>query len=109
MTVREAQAPDLVERLRRRIVDREAAPALLRKLRRRIIEVAASAREGHVPSALSILDIIWVLYDRVLNIDPAKPDDEGRDRFVLSKDNRPFRKNFLRFCIYIGYIAFTVL
>jgi transketolase len=85
MTVREAQAPDLVERLRRRIVDREAAPALLRKLRRRIIEVAASAREGHVPSALSILDIIWVLYDRVLNIDPAKPDDEGRDRFVLSK------------------------
>ena len=65
-----------------------AAPrnaADLRKLRRTIIETASAAGEGHIPSALSILDIVWVLYDSVLTIDWADPECELRDRFVLSK------------------------
>lgn len=48
----------------------------MKDLRRAIIETAYAAQEGHIPSALSILDIVWVLYDRVLK--PA-------DRFILSK------------------------
>lgn len=56
-----------------------------RALRRRIIEVATASGEGHIPSALSILDILWVLYDRVLNIGPESVSDPARDRFVLSK------------------------
>jgi len=35
------------------------------------------------------LDAIWVLYDRVLRIDPHYPDDPGRDRFLLSKGHGP--------------------
>jgi transketolase len=30
-----------------------------------------------------------VLYDRILRIDPARPDDDDRDRFVLSKGHGP--------------------
>lgn len=59
--------------------------APLTKMRGDIIRIAARSREGHIPSSFSILDILWVLYDRVLRIDPKDPDDENRDRFVLSK------------------------
>jgi transketolase len=45
--------------------------------------------EKHDPSALSTLDVLWVLYDRVLRVDPAAPDDPARDRFLLSKGHGP--------------------
>lgn len=35
------------------------------------------------------LDPIWVLYDRVLNVDPQRPGDPARDRFLLSKGHGP--------------------
>jgi transketolase len=41
--------------------------------------------EKHDPSTHSTLDVLWVLYDRVLRYDPQRPRWEGRDRFVLSK------------------------
>jgi transketolase len=45
--------------------------------------------EKHAPSAYSTLDVLWVLYDRVLRVDPARPDDPERDRFLLSKGHGP--------------------
>src|ERR671927_1589900 len=45
--------------------------------------------EKHDWSALSTLDVLSVLYDRVLRIDPEKPDDPARDRFLLSKGHGP--------------------
>jgi transketolase len=57
----------------------------MRRLRRIILQAASTSGEGHVPSALSVLDILWVIYDRVLRIDPGHPGASGRDRFVLSK------------------------
>lgn len=41
--------------------------------------------EKHAPSAHSTLDVLWVLYDRVLNVRPGHEDDPERDRFFLSK------------------------
>ena len=64
---------------------RKALEPETRDLRRRIIEVATASGEGHIPSAFSILDILWVLYDRVLNVAPETVSDPARDRFVLSK------------------------
>jgi transketolase len=58
---------------------------MLRDLRKQIVLAACGAGEGHIPSAFSVLDIIWVLYDKVLKYDPARPKWEDRDRFVLSK------------------------
>ena len=49
----------------------------MKNLKRIIIKTASRAGEGHIPSALSILDILWVLFNRVL--------DPDRDRFILSK------------------------
>ena len=54
-------------------------------LRRLILESATTSGEGHIPSAFSILDILWVLYDQVLNIDPKNPNDDKRDRLIVSK------------------------
>jgi transketolase len=45
--------------------------------------------EKHSTSATSTLDVLWVLYDRILHVDPARPDDDARDRFVLSKGHGP--------------------
>ncbi|MFF5295186.1 thiamine pyrophosphate-dependent enzyme [Paractinoplanes globisporus] len=48
-----------------------------------------SGDEKHAPSSYSTLDVLWVLYDRVLRIDPRKPDEPDRDRFLLSKGHGP--------------------
>jgi transketolase len=48
-----------------------------------------SGDEKHDPSAYSTLDVLWVLYDRVLNVDPGRPDAPDRDRFLLSKGHGP--------------------
>jgi transketolase len=45
--------------------------------------------EKHSLAATSTLDVIWTLYDRVLQVDPTNPDDPGRDRFLLSKGHGP--------------------
>jgi hypothetical protein len=47
--------------------------------------------EKHGASATSTLDVIWTLYDRVMNINPSNLRDPQRDRFVLSKGHAPWR------------------
>ncbi|MFP4267709.1 MAG: transketolase [Spirochaetaceae bacterium] len=55
------------------------------KIRRMTFEAIATAGRGHYGGSLSISEILAVLYFKVLNIDPANPRDEKRDRFILSK------------------------
>jgi transketolase len=43
------------------------------------------SRSGETGSSLCISDILAVLYSKTLRIDPKKPNDPTRDRFVLSK------------------------
>jgi transketolase len=45
----------------------------------------ATGDEKHDSSSHSTLDVLWVLYDRILRFDPDNPRWEHRDRFVLSK------------------------
>lgn len=45
--------------------------------------------EKHSTSATSTLDVIWTLYDLVLQVSPDRPDDPERDRFLLSKGHGP--------------------
>jgi transketolase len=45
--------------------------------------------EKHSAAATSTLDVLWVLYDRVLRVDPREPDAPDRDRFLLSKGHGP--------------------
>ena len=66
-----------------------AAPAstrdLARRMRCRALEMVTRARASHIGSALSIADIVAVLYGRTLRVDPSAPDQPDRDRFILSK------------------------
>ena len=62
--------------------------ALARKslqYRRRLLEVIKHAGAGHTGGGLSCLDILNVLYNRVLNVAPDTFTDPGRDRYVQSK------------------------
>src|SRR6185437_11886386 len=45
--------------------------------------------EKHQPSATSTLDVLWMLYDSILRVDPAHTADPTRDRFFLSKGHGP--------------------
>jgi transketolase len=45
--------------------------------------------EKHSASATSTLDVIWTLYDRVLQVSSDDPADPTRDRFLLSKGHGP--------------------
>ena len=50
-----------------------------------IIEAVHGGKSGHPGGSLSCADILTVLYFNQMHIDPAKPNDESRDRFILSK------------------------
>ena len=55
------------------------------KVRMGIIESTHKAKAGHPGGSLSAAEIFTYLYFKEMNIDPANPKREGRDRFVLSK------------------------
>ncbi len=54
-------------------------------VRKGIIKAVHSAKAGHPGGSLSSADVFTYLYFEEMNIDPANPDMEDRDRFVLSK------------------------
>ncbi len=54
-------------------------------VRKGVIEGTFNAKSGHPGGSLSIADIVTYLYFVKMNVDPENPDDENRDRFVLSK------------------------
>jgi transketolase len=45
--------------------------------------------EKHDASSHSTLDVLWVLYDRILRVTPETVDAPDRDRFLLSKGHGP--------------------
>jgi transketolase len=56
-----------------------------RQMRLRLVQVLEKSRRGHVGAALSLIEILSVLYGEVLRFDPGRPDWVDRDRFILSK------------------------
>ena len=55
------------------------------KIRLDILEEVHAAKSGHPGGSLSIADVMTYLYFEEMNIDPANPKWEERDRLVLSK------------------------
>ncbi len=54
-------------------------------VRKGIVASVHSAKAGHPGGSLSAAEVFTYLYFEEMNIDPANPDKEDRDRFVLSK------------------------
>ena len=48
-------------------------------------EMVHDAKSGHPGGSFSAIDAMTVLYFDIMRIDPARPQDPDRDRFVLSK------------------------
>ncbi len=55
------------------------------KVRMGIVQGTHAAKSGHPGGSLSAADMFTYLYNKELNVDPANPKCENRDRFVLSK------------------------
>ncbi len=55
------------------------------KVRMGVLSATHGAKAGHPGGSLSAADLFTYLYFEELNIDPADPHKEDRDRFVLSK------------------------
>jgi transketolase len=49
------------------------------------LDMVYGAASGHLGGSFSAMDVLTVLYQNVMNLDPADPQKADRDRFVLSK------------------------
>jgi len=55
------------------------------KIRKDALEMTHLSHGSHIGAVLSIADIVAVLYNDVMNVFPLEPDNDKRDRFILSK------------------------
>jgi transketolase len=55
------------------------------EIRAETLRMIHRAKSSHAGSALSMIDLLVVLYEKVLRVQPAHPDWPERDRFLLSK------------------------
>ena len=58
---------------------------IARRVRATCVQMSHMAKEGHLSSALSCIDILVALYFGWLNVDPSDPKLDSRDRFLFSK------------------------
>jgi len=56
-----------------------------RRVRLEVVRAVARAKASHVGSALSCVDLLVELYFGWLRVDPARPEEPERDRFIMSK------------------------
>jgi transketolase len=63
----------------------DSSEVFANRLRQRVLEMICRAKSSHIGSVYSAIDLLAVLYDSVLRIDPSQPDWPDRDRFILSK------------------------
>jgi transketolase len=66
-------------------LDNRELKRVANEVRKGIIEGTHAAKSGHPGGSLSAADIFTFLYMEELRVDPKKPADPDRDRFVLSK------------------------
>jgi transketolase len=77
------------------------------QLRKDIIDITGWAGGAHIGGALSVIDILVILYYKYLNIDPSNPKMEDRDRVVLSKGHAGV--GFAALLARKGYFDFELL
>lgn len=54
-------------------------------LRKTALLLSHKCQDGNLQSVFSCLDIIWTLYDKIMNWSPDKALDDDRDFFIISK------------------------
>ncbi|MEE3410079.1 MAG: thiamine pyrophosphate-dependent enzyme [Treponema sp.] len=56
-----------------------------KKLRKEALYLSHKCKDGNLQSVFSCLDIMWVLYDKIMNWTPEKATNDDRDFFIISK------------------------
>ena len=81
---------------------KKSTNTLIKNIRLNILKLTYMAKSAHVGSALSIVEILAILYNEILNISPKKKNFFNRDRFILSKGHAAlalyctlYEKNFI--------------
>lgn len=59
--------------------------ALCLRFRNELIDLLHDIQTGHPGGSLSCCEIVTLLYQDIMNIDPADPEKKGRDHFIMSK------------------------
>lgn len=67
------------------ILEPDTLDSVAARIRSHVVDMCAGPEGGHLGGALSCADVLAALYFSVLNVDPRRPDDPDRDRFLLSK------------------------
>src|SRR5262245_20433185 len=65
--------------------ERQSIDEIGKMIRLLVMEMSEVSKSGETGSSLCVSDILAVLYFRILKIDPKRPRDPLRDRFILSK------------------------
>jgi len=55
------------------------------QIREKVLKMVSEAKASHIGGALSMVDIMAVLYQDILKVRPSDPGWDDRDRFILSK------------------------
>lgn len=67
------------------ILERNRLETVAARIRSHVVDMCAGPEGGHLGGAFSCTEVLTALWFSVLNVDPQRPDDPERDRFVLSK------------------------
>ena len=67
------------------VLRRDTLASVAARIRSHIVDMCAGPEGGHLGGGLSCVEVLTSLYFSVLNVDPQRPDDPARDRFLLSK------------------------
>jgi transketolase len=68
--------------------DKTALEKIAVQNRKNVLRLMKAGRMGHIGGALSAIDIMTVLYFKIMRVDPQNPDWPQRDRFVLSAGHK---------------------
>lgn len=59
--------------------------AISKELRKMSLQLSHKCQDGNLQSVFSCMDLIWTIYDKIMNWNPEKAQDPDRDYFIISK------------------------
>ncbi len=65
--------------------DRDQLKVFANNIRRHVVRMTHRSGGSHIGTSFSMVDILTVLYNKILKLDPRSPNSQERDRFILSK------------------------
>lgn len=65
--------------------DRIRMEPISKELRKMSLKLSNKCKDGNLQSVFSCIDVVWILYDRIMNWSVENANDPDRDYFIISK------------------------